>query len=46
MVFSCLYAWVCDELFEDPTPHTVGGVAEDDEDLWFFEYRPKRRKGN
>jgi SAM-dependent methyltransferase len=28
-------------LFEDPTPREVGGVAEGDEDLWFFEYRPK-----
>ena len=28
-------------LFEDPTPRKVGGVAEDDEDLWFFEYIPK-----
>ena len=28
-------------LFEDPTPQEVGGVAEGDEDLWFFEYRPK-----
>lgn len=32
---------VCDELFEAPKQHAVGGVAEDDEDLWFFEYRPK-----
>ena len=29
---------------EDATPHTVGGLAGDDEDLWFFEYRPKRRE--
>lgn len=28
-------------LFEDPTPRKVGGVAEEDEDLWFFEYTPK-----
>ena len=34
-----------DELFEDPTPREVGGVASNDEELWFFEYRPKRREG-
>jgi predicted nicotinamide N-methyase len=31
----------CDELFLDATQHTVGGVAEENEDLWFLEYRPK-----
>jgi hypothetical protein len=27
---------------EDPVAHTVSGLDADDE-LWFFEYRPKRR---
>jgi len=31
----------CGRLFQEPTPHVVGGVARDDPDLWFLEYRPK-----
>ena len=32
----------CDALFEDPKQRSVGGCAGDDEDLWFFEYQPKK----